>query len=174
MVDRIGTPVVEVAESATVGPVCVFDRVDATGGEVGRAEDVAAGPDSIAELKDDRFEASEPGTVVAPAVVLHASPTTEKRPNRVTPQLECDFCCAMTCCAIPRMAAVFIAPGSTISGVAKTPPEGTADEVPELVEDGPDELVGIETAELVGTELNVADVEAMLLRDWLLDWTEAD
>ena len=59
----------EVVEAATVGAVCMLDRVETRDGEVGRAEDVAAGPGSVAELKDDGFEASEPGTVVAPAVV---------------------------------------------------------------------------------------------------------
>ena len=66
------------------------------------------------------------------------------------------------------MAAVLIAIGSTISGVARVPPEDTADEVPELVEDGPDELVRLDAAELVGTELVVAE------RDWLFDWSEVD
>ena len=97
----MGAPIVEVGETAAVGPVCVFDEVEATGGEAGLAKDVAVGRGSVAEPKDDGFEAAEPGTVVAPAVALHASPTTEKRPSRVTPQLDCDFCCAMTCCAIP-------------------------------------------------------------------------
>ena len=72
------------------------------------------------------------------------------------------------------MAAVFIALGFTTSGVAKIPPEDTADEVPELVEDSPDELIELEIAELVGTELVVADAELILLRDWLFDCTEAD
>ena len=88
-------------EAATVRAVCMLDRVEARDREVRRAEDVAAGPGSVAELKDDGFEASEPGTVVAPAVVRHLSPIMERRPNRVTPQLDCDFCCAMTFCAIP-------------------------------------------------------------------------
>ena len=80
----------------------------------------------------------------------------------------------MTCWAITCLAAVLITPGFMISGVARTPPEETVDEVPELLEDDIDELVGLETAELVGAELVVADAEVMLLRDWLFDWAEAD
>ena len=72
------------------------------------------------------------------------------------------------------MAAVFTALGFTTLGVAKIPPEDTADEVPELVEDSPDELIELEMAELVGIELVVADAELILLRDWLFDCTEVD
>lgn len=59
----------EVVDAATEGVICMLDKVETRDGEVGRAEDVAAGPGSDAELKDDGFEASEPGTVVTPAVV---------------------------------------------------------------------------------------------------------
>ena len=51
---------VEVVEAATVRAVCMLDRVEARDREVRRAEDVAAGPGSVAELKDDGFEVSEP------------------------------------------------------------------------------------------------------------------
>ena len=101
VVDSMGVPLVEVADIATVGSVRVFDRVATAGDELGKADDVATGPESVPELQEDRLEASEAGVVVDPAVVLHESPTTEKRPKRVTPQLDCDFCCAITFCAIP-------------------------------------------------------------------------
>lgn len=101
VVDRID-PLAEVVDAAAVGLVCVSDRVAAVGDERGRADDVVTGPERFPELEKDGLEALEAGVIVVdPAVVLHASPTTEKRPRRVTPQLDCDFCCAMTFWAIP-------------------------------------------------------------------------
>ena len=174
VIDRI-VPLAEVVDATAVGLICVSDRVAAAVDDRGRADDVVIGPERVPELDKDGLEALETGVVVVdPAVVLHASLTTEKSPKRVTPQLDCDFCCAMTCWAISWMAAVLIAPGIMISGVARTPPEETVDEVPELVEDDIDELVGLETAELVGAEPVVTDAEVMLSRDWLFDWAEAD
>ena len=92
----------EFEEGVEVGMTEAADiEVKSPGGEVGCSEDVATGADSEDGLMVDELEASELQTDVAPAMVLsHEPPTMEKRPNRVTLQLDWDFCCARTCCAM--------------------------------------------------------------------------
>ena len=84
VVDQI-VPLAEVVDATAVGLVCVFDRVAAAGDETGRADNVVNGADRVPKLDEDGLEALEAGIlIVDPAVVVHASPKTEKRPKRVT------------------------------------------------------------------------------------------